>query len=421
MLGELMKFSDKHIQSLKVKPDRYDHREQQGEGFAIRVFPSGQKSWVYIYSFQGRKRRMTLGSYPHVTLAEAKRLHRAALKILENGKDPGYEKRREEAEARDSLTVEDLIKEYMEKWAKPRKRSWQADERCLNKDVKPNWGKCKAKDISRRDVFLLLDKIKERGAPIQANRTLACIRRVFNFALERDIVSANPCAAVKAVAKEHKCDRVLSTEEIRIFWNSLTELRSLDLISTEINIQHEIKMSEGTKLALKFQLTTLQRKGEVIGAEWEELDLAGGWWTIPAEKAKNAKVHRVPLSTLALELLRDIKELSGNSRWLFPSIKGDKPVRGESIDHAMRRCKFKNIKHFTPHDLRRTAASYMTAMGVSRLVVSKLLNHVENSVTAVYDRHSYDREKQSAIEKWSRKLKEIILNETSNNVVSLIA
>ena len=414
-----MEFTDKFIQSQKPKTKRYDLREQSGEGFAIRVSPSGERSWIFIYTFEGRKRRMTLGSYPHLSLADARRVHRAALKMLESGKDPSLEKRREQAEVRNSLTVDDLIQEYIEKWAKPRKRSWQADERCLNKDVKPFLGKYKAKNITRRDVILLLDKIKERGAPIGANRALACVRRMFNFAVERDIIAASPCAAIKALAKENRRDRVLSPEEISTFWNGLNELYFTDLSPTEP--MHKIKMSEGTKLALKLQLATAQRKGEIVGAEWSEIDLVSTWWTIPAEKAKNGNAHRVPLSKLALELLQEIKNISGDSRWLFPSTKGDQPVRGESIDHAIRRCIFNKIKPFTPHDLRRTAASYMTAMGISRLVVSKLLNHVENSVTAIYDRHSYDTEKRSALEAWGSQLRKIVFGEITNNVVALRA
>jgi len=415
-----MLFTEKLIKSLKTKPERYDLREQSGEGFAVRVSPSGEKSWVFIYFFEGRKRRMTLGNHPHLSLAEARRLHREALKILHSGKDPADQKRLMEAEARDSFTVTALINEYMDKWAKPRKRSWQADERCLNKDVKPYWGKRKAREITRRDVILLLDRIKDRGAPIQANRTLACVRRMFNFALERDIIESTPCTAVKMLAKENRKDRVLSVEEIKNFWNGL---HVPDKIAADKKIIHQIRISESAKLALKLQLVTAQRKGEIIGAEWNEIDLNAAIWTIPATKAKNGNMHRVPLSTLALKLLTEIKTLNANdreSRWLFPSPKNNKPIRGESIDHAIRRCTFKDVQSFTPHDLRRTAGSRMTAMGISRLIVSKLLNHVENSVTAIYDRYGYDTEKKNALELWGKNLHEIINNtESASNIIKL--
>lgn len=387
-----MQFTDKYIQALKPKAKSHDVREKNGKGFTVRVFPSGQKSWVFFYFFEGRKRRMTLGSYPDLSLAKARIEHRNALNLLAIGKDPGLTKQNERLAARISSSVEDLIEEYLEKWAKPRKRSWKEDQRILYKDIRPTLGKRKAKDVTKRDVILVLDKIKERNAPIAANRTLACVRRMFNFAIERDIVTTNPCITVKAPTKENKRDRCLTSEEIKSFWYCLDEA----------------PMSEITKLVLKLQLVTGQRKGELITAEWGELDIIGGWWTIPAHKAKNGHLHRVPLSSLALELINALKQFSSTSRWLFPSKNGAKFITGASIDHAVRRSTFKNMKPFTPHDLRRTAASHMTSLGIPRLVVSKILNHIEHSVTAIYDRHTYDNEKQQALDMWSRQINRLI-------------
>jgi len=169
---------------LKAKDTRYEVREKNGDGFAIRVSTLDEKSWIFFYTFEDRKRRMTFGNYPEMSLADAKKKHRKAMTVLENGKDPGHEKIQNEFEARNAATVEALITEYLETHAKPNKRSWKEDERILNKDVKPSWGKRKAADITRRDLIQLLDKIKERGAPIVANRALACVRRMFNFAGE---------------------------------------------------------------------------------------------------------------------------------------------------------------------------------------------------------------------------------------------
>jgi len=246
---------------------------------------------------------------------------------------------------------------------------------------------------------LILDQLIERGSPIAANRTLAVVRRMFNFALERDIILATPCYGIKAPSKENSRDRLLSKEEIKSFWHGLDNA----------------SMLESSRLALKLQLVTGQRKGEIVSAEWEEIDLTSGWWTIPAHKAKNNNLHRVPLSELALELLQQVKTISCASKWLFPSPNGTKHATPEAIGRTIRRNDddaFKDINHFTPHDLRRTAASHMTALGVSRLIVSKLLNHVENSVTAIYDRHTYDKEKQAAMDAWSMELKRIILKNT---------
>jgi len=384
--SEEMQFTDKLIKNLKPRETSYDLREKSGQGFAIRVMPSGFKSWVFIYHFEGKKQRMTLGAYPVISLADATALHRNAIRCLASGKNPSNEQQRVKLEARLSGTVLDLINEYLEKWAKPRKRSWKEDERILFKDIAPVFGNRKAKDIKRREVILLLDSICKRGSPIAANRTLAVIRRMFNFAIERDIVESSPCFMVKQPGKENHRDRVLAENEIKTFWHGL---------DTGV-------MTDFVRLALKLQLATAQRKGEIVGTEWKEIDFKNKIWEIPAIKAKNGKSHRVPLSTLSVSLLNQLKPLSENSEWLFPSPTGKTHMDGHAIDHALRRSKhiFGENKPIIPHDLRRTAASFMTALGVPRLVVSKILNHTENSVTAIYDRHSYDKEKREALEMW---------------------
>jgi len=400
-----MKFTDKKIQNLKPKAQRYE--EWEGNGFGVRVTPRGVKSFVYLYRFEGKARRLTLGTYPTMTLADAHKAHAEAVKKLEQGIDPGIETVAEREEERKAPTVAALADEYIEKWAKPRKRSWREDERILKKDVLPEWGRRKAREITRRDAIRLLDGIVDRGAGIMANRTLATIRKMFNFAVSRDIVPVSPCLAVRAPAPEQRRDRVLTTDEIRAFWHALEGAKM---------------MAEGTKLALKLQLVTGQRKAEIVTATWDEVDLTDKWWTIPPEKAKNKMAHRVPLSTLALELLQVAKNITGDSQWIFPSPRTDRHITPEAVDHALRRPGLEALGFtFVPHDLRRTAASHMTGMGIPRLVVSKILNHVERGITAVYDRHSYDREKRQALEAWAHKLSEIIGGrEEIANVIPLV-
>lgn len=391
-----MKFTDTMIRALRPKAARYEIWESRG--FGIRVTLSGEKSFVFLYRFGGKARRLTLGRYPAMSLVDAHAAHGGARQALERGIDPGAKKIEAKRIDRDALTVADLAEEYLEKWARPRKRSWREDERIIRKDILPSWKTCKAKDITRRDVITLLDRIAERGATIQANRTLAVVRKMFNFALGRSILEVSPCVAIQAPAKENRRDRVLSAEEIRAFWNGLAGSR----------------MAEGTRLALKLQFVTGQRKGEVAGAEWADIDLSGAWWTIPAEKAKNGLPHRIPLSAMALEILARIKELSGESRWLFPGARQDRHVTEPAINHAVRGNQDVFGFHFTPHDLRRTAASLMTGAGVPRLTVAKILNHVEGGVTAVYDRHGYDDEKRQALETWGRKLSAILTGQAAN-------
>jgi integrase len=197
----------------------------------------------------------------------------------------------------------------------------------------------------------------------------------------------------------------LTTDEVQALWLGLEGAKMI---------------AEGTKLALRLQLVTAQRKAEIVSAAWEEIDFTDKWWTIPPEKAKNKMAHRVPLSSLALELLQEAKNLAGDSPWVFPSPQTDRHITPEAVDHALRRPGLEALGFtFVPHDLRRTAASHMTSMGISRLVVSKILNHVERGVTAVYDRHSYDKEKRHALEAWAHKLK-IILEGAGGKVVPML-
>ncbi len=241
-----MRFTDRSIAALKPKAKVYEVWEDGRTGLGVRMSPKGRKSWNYMYRFDGKARRLTLGTYPALGLANARVKHANAKELLAKGTDPGalhVEKRRAERQAE---TVNDIAEEYLEKWARPRKRSAGEDERILRKDVLPAWGKRKAKDIRRRDVILLLDTIVERGAPIGANRTLGVVRRMFNFAISRDLLDTTPVAMVKPPARENQRERVLSPEEIRVFWKGLDEG----------------PISPGICLALKLQLVTAQRKGE---------------------------------------------------------------------------------------------------------------------------------------------------------------
>ena len=403
-----MKFTDKSIKALKPKSDRYEAWEDNGKGFGIRVSPTGMKSWIFLYRFEGLNRRMTFGRYPAMTLAEAHTLHAKAREQLIKGIDPGELLTRANIEHRGSPTVAQLVNEYIEKWAKRRKRTWQEDIRMLSKDVIPHLGRRKAKDVKRRDIILIIDEIVERGSPITANRTLRIIKKMFSFAVKRGVLDASPCVEIDPPAKENKRERVLTEDEVKIFWLGL----------------EKAKMSDGTKLALRLLLVTAQRKGEVAQAEWSEIDLKSGWWTIPKEKAKNERIHRVPLSQMAIDILKQAKELSRDSRWVFPSVK-NQAITPRSISRAIRNNskkrppehpkhkppygEFFKTERFSPHDLRRTATSMMTGSGVDELHVSKVLNHTISGVTSRhYNHYTYDKEKQQALETWDRKLNSIL-------------
>ena len=376
-----MRFTDKGLAALPAKAERYEVWEDGRTGFGLRVSPRGRKSWVWLYRHRGKPRRLCFGTYPELGLADAHLRLAEAKKVLEAGDDPGLLLTAERQADRAAETVEELAELYLEKWARPRKRSAAEDERILRRDVIPAWKGRRARNIERKDVAALLDGIVQRGSPIAANRTLAVARKMYNFALSRDLVPANPCAMVAAPARENVRERVLDADEIRAFWFGLPATG----------------MGAAIELTLKLMLVTAQRKGEASRAEWPEFDLDGKLWTIPAEKAKNGRAHRVPLSGLALEVLGQARARIADARWVFRSPRSAGPVHATAIDHAVQQARGRlGIPDLTPHDLRRTAASHMTGFGVSRLVVGRILNHAEAGVTAVYDRHGYDVEKRQA-------------------------
>lgn len=383
--------TDTRLRSLKPKPNRYLVWDQNGLG--VRVGTSGKKSFVYTYREGKRVRWITLGTYPQMSLADARFKHAEVLKAKAEGGRPADALLAERQEAREAPTVTWLADYYIERYAQRHKRSWQEDERLLRKDVLPRIGHLKARDAKRRHIVEILEDIADRGAPVTANRTLAVITRMFNFAVERELLGATPAAGIKRVHREQGRERVLSEQEIRALWQGLPKAQ----------------MTEGVRLALRLMLMTGQRRGEVVAAKWDELDLENGWWTIPVTRSKNGLSHRVPLSPIAVDLFHAVKELSGDSSYLFPSPIGDKPITVRAVTRAVdRNLGVLGVPDFTPHDLRRSVASHMAGLGVPRLVISKVLNHVDTGITAVYDRHSYDREKRQALEAWGRRLEAIV-------------
>jgi integrase len=405
-----MRLNDRSVRKLiATATRRRDVWDTVLPGFGVRVSPGGECSYVVRYRVNGRLRRMTIGSRKHVTLSKAREAAHDALGAARFGKDPAAQK----IEARQAETFAELAREYIERHAS-KKRSGQEDIRILNGSPhkkktgkKPHeplvtrWGNLKVKEIKRRDVRDLLDEVAARGAPIMANRILALVRKMFNLAIERDWLETNPCHMVKPPGDEKQRERVLSEDEIRLVWKALDDESPL------------------IAALFRIRLLTAQRGGEVHGASWSEFDLATGWWTIPAERSKNGLAHRVPLSPQAVRILKTWRETVDDSPWVFPSSR----KKGPHIAHAQKaieRIVRASGVNFRGHDLRRTAASLMVGAGVPRLVVSKILNHVETGVTAVYDRHGYDLEKRAALDFWGKRLDQIVSGKRSK-VLAFVA
>ena len=381
------------VEKVKSNGKRTDYFDASLAGFSLRVSEGGVKSWCVSYRFGGKWTRYTFGSFPVTKLAEARVKARDALHEVTHGINPAIKKKAE----RCAETFDYLTHEYLERHAKAKKRSWREDERIIKTDILPTFGGMHAKDITRRDVIALLDK-KATTAPIMANRVRATLRKIFNWGISNEIIDTNPVFLVSAPGKERQRDRVLTENEIKIIW------KALDADKASGDTLHRQEKTLSTTIT-KLRLLTAQRGAEVMSMEWSEID--GNWWTIPGDKTKNGLAHRVPLTAFTLKILHEIRSAYGESRYVFESPKcPDKPIRNPQ--KALERIQKTTGIDFVGHDLRRTAASHMTGMGIPRLTVRKVLNHVEREVTAVYDRHSYDAEKREALETWSKRLQVIV-------------
>ena len=375
-----------------MKPRNHDYRvwDSKVAGFGVRVKPSGACSYFVAYRTPTNKtRRYTIGRSEEITPSDARKKAIQILAQVSLGDDPM-------AIVLETTKVEtfgDLAAEYVRR--KGNAKSIKEEKRILKRDILPVLGNIPVKKVQRRTVVILIDKIRDRGSKIMANRTQSLIKRVFSFGVFRDVLEESPIRDLKNT-REKSRDRVLTDKEIAVFLSRVDDL----------------PYSTHLKSALKLILVTGQRPGEVIGAEWEDFDFENGVWNIPGEKTKNRLSHTVPLSTLAAEIINDIPRRD-DSRFLFPAKRG-KAINSathmgvSALAAAIRRhSDVLELDHWSPHDLRRTAASGLASLGVSRLVVSKILNHRERGVTGIYDRYAYEKEKRQALEAWGQKLKDI--------------
>lgn len=395
------RLTDARIRSLKPRTERYEAWDTE-PGFGLRVAPTGRKTFIFLYRFKGTSRRYTMGVYPRMSLAEAREELARARRRSAAGDDPGAAKIAARKAMRDAESFAELAHEWIERHAKPKRKTWKEAHRQLETDAIPAWGRRKAKSIKRRDVIQLIDQIMDRGSPVMANRTLGLLKQVFKFGVQRDIIDTSPVVAIDKPAKEHRRDRVLSEDEIRGFWNGLDNA----------------SMSDDLRIALKLCLVTVQRRAEVAGMRHTEID--GDWWILPKERSKNGRAHRISLSPLAKRL---ISQASG-ADYLFPSPRQKDPTKVVPIEpRALTNAISKNrhlfdAERFSAHDLRRTAATRMAEIGIPRFDISKVLNHTDQDVTAVYDHYTYDAEKRRALMKWGRRLQDILEGKRTTNIVN---
>jgi len=383
-------------------------------GLYLVIQPSGSRSWAVRYRHNGAPRKLTLGAYPMLSLAEAREAAQDALRAVSKGADPAalkVAKRRAAVDGVDRDLFKNVVAEFLERHVKANKSRAEVD-RMFKHDVLPKWGERQIQNITRRDVNELMDGLVDRGVGPMANRVFSIIRKLFNWAIGRDIISVSPCAGVRPPVDEVSRDRVLSDDEIRWFWLAAT------------------KAGAPFGPLFKMLLLTGQRLSEV--GDMVRSEIRNDLWTIPKERVKNGAAHDVPLSEAALAVLASVPRIKGKAGYVFTTT-GDTPVSGFSrakanLDKAMLAIAREEVGEdaaipaWRLHDLRRTAASGMARLGINLPVIEKVLNHTSGSfagIVGVYQRHSFADEKRNALEAWARFVGSLNDNQSTRNVVEL--
>jgi len=383
----MKKLTDAYVRTVVApKTGRIEIRDSELHGFALRVTENGAKSWVLIYYFNGRKTRLTLGAYPEMSLADARKQARECRRKVENGKDPAAEKRSAQA----AQTVSEAAEVYIERWAKPNKRTWAGDQWMLNKHVLPYWRNRKLREIQRVDVIDLLERVA-KDAPILANRVRALLSKFFRFAISKALCDTNPVRDTERPTKESPREFSLTPAQIRAVWQEVCELESG-------------RVRDFYKLAF----LTCARRGEILGMRWDELDLDEGLWALPVERMKNGRAWRVPLSPTVLVVLRERRARAGELPFVFAGEDGERLKPGAlrvahcALTQAVGIC-------FRVHDIRSISVTQIAEMGTPPDVLDALLAHVNPGTTRRhYDRYTREPEHRRALLRWDSWLQGIV-------------
>jgi integrase len=410
--------TDRQIAGLRASGDRIAVRIAGARGLWVRASPSGLKVFELRYvSPGGKNRRLRLGEYPSMSLADAIKKAGAVRNDVVDGGDPAGDLATKRQAARTGDTLDDVFDEYVAAARiglhggrkKPKKERTLASETGLyNGHVKPKLGERKALEISRTDIRVFMTNLASKSglsAPSVA-RIGEILSSVFGFLVHTDRREDNPVArlAHPLSLKGTSRDRRFSDNSLKKLW---TTLCAVDNAATGPAKDEVSQLAVETSLSLRFAVLTLCRRGEVAGARWAEINQKDRFWEIPANRTKSGRPHVVPLSEGAVTILKAaVQRKDRSDEFIFPAPKDPKHHIDECrLTRAVKRlCDKLEIPQGSPHDFRRTGATTLTGhLGFSRFTVGCVLGHQVRdgaTVTAIYDRYDYLPEKRRALEAW---------------------
>ncbi len=424
-----MALTDTKLRTMKPRDKAY--QEADSGGLFIDVLPGGSKVWRLRYRLNGKQEKVTLGDYPAFALSEARSWRDECRTLFERGLSPMALKRgdpipddaapevkemaqafirnwclqtRARAKAKEEAAdIENTVEAFAQRWftdiAEPANSNPRNVRRILDKDVIPAIGKKQIASVTVTDILAITDRIKARGADQMALQTRNVLKRLFAYAIAREKTQFNPAAAIEAkfIASAKSRDVALTPEEVGLL------LRAI----------YQSSMKRAQKLALHLLILCMVRKGDLIGARWNEIDFERAEWTIPPHDRevlesgrrvtgmKMDKPHVVHLSRQAVAMFEELKSLAGGSAWVFPSRSSiNQPVSHSTLNVAVRALDVA-VRDFVIHDFRRTASTHLHEAGFNSDWIEKALAHEQKGVRGVYNRAQYADQRREMLQWWA--------------------
>lgn len=382
------------VKITSAKPAAKAYKLADNGGLYLLVQPKGAKLWRYKFRLGGVEGLDALGSFPEVTLAQARQAHGESRRLVSQGINPVLaRKERKQAIIQANLAQEKgsfaaVAADWSDATAHGlRPATLKQREREVRNDLLPKLKARQIKDINRVEVTTLLKAVEKR-APEVARNLRNYLWGIFEYAIDSGLISANPVPTIRVLKKRDQTNHpALSPDQISEFLKKLDD-RAL--------------MNEQTRIAMLLVMLTACRKSEIIGGRWEEIDLDAGVWVIPGQRMKNKESHWVPLSQQAISLLRELRRMIfADQEFLFPNRRDPRrPMANRSLNAVMERLGFSG--EGTPHGMRAAFSTHFNGIGANADVIELCLAHVPMGQTrAAYNRHPYKVERREMLQEWA--------------------
>jgi integrase len=382
--------TDARLKALKPRDTTYEVTD--GHGLYIEVLAQGTKAWRYRYWLNGRREKVSLGTWPATGLKAARLAHLEARALVERGESPAAAKKARKAAARAELSEQITVKEFAEVFVrdkvKPVRKDPEQVERYIRLDIVPALGSCSMRAVTPSEVWKVIDRLRQRGAEQAAIQVHGILKRMFRYAVSRNVISYSVIEGIRSkdVGLARARDRVLSKDEI----------------GEVMRRTYESGRDRAHKLAVHLLLITMVRRGELVQARWDDVKLAKDEWHVPKENSKTGVPHIIYLSTQAELMFEELHSLAGGAAWVFPMRKDPRrPMAESTLNKSLTYVDWGNIPAFTLHDLRRTASTHLHEMEYASDVVEVALNHKIPGIRGVYNRARYAEQRKRMLQHWA--------------------